>query len=440
MGNVFQVPSFRFAILCICAVSMQKTSGSSWDNLTVLDTVWRELPPYSYAADDGVVDGVLPTVLGEMMERCYQDVYSVDYTTQVGNGIDLEIKYNDGNVTMALPVAFPYLQPCKSNSTVFIPVIQSPGAVLVMAIDQSRQVGSDMVNIIFEGWPLLLIILISAGLAGTVMWLLDRLWNPLEFPRPFIRGFWEGFWWAFVTMTTVGYGDRSPRSIPARLFGIAWIIVGIAILSVFTAIVTTEMTEQTFAIEYHLEGMKLGALNGTEDHRLAVQSGAEVTVYNTLSELYTSVDNMSGYLLDQLIAAAEIDEIGKLGHGIAIFVENPVHYGILVTNIEDDKVQCFNNYVMNNRHRIFSELSKRVKPLRPYTLDVLIEEEPLFHTETIMLILYGLAGWAAVIVIGVIWEFTYYRPKHKRRKAAKKEIASTKTSKAVSWIVYMAKP
>ena len=42
-------------------------------------------------------------------------------------------------------------------------------------------------------------------------------------------------------MTTVGYGDKAPRSIPARLFSIIWIIVGITTFSIVTAMLTTEI-------------------------------------------------------------------------------------------------------------------------------------------------------------------------------------------------------
>ena len=38
------------------------------------------------------------------------------------------------------------------------------------------------------------------------------------------------------------YGDKSPRSIPARLFAVVWITVGLVILAMFMGIVTTSLT------------------------------------------------------------------------------------------------------------------------------------------------------------------------------------------------------
>jgi voltage-gated potassium channel len=46
---------------------------------------------------------------------------------------------------------------------------------------------------------------------------------------------WEGIWWAWVTVTTVGYGDLVPVSPVGRLFASVLILMGIAIFSLLTA-------------------------------------------------------------------------------------------------------------------------------------------------------------------------------------------------------------
>ena len=45
----------------------------------------------------------------------------------------------------------------------------------------------------------------------------------------------DGFWWAWVTMTTVGYGDLVPTTLEGRLVGMLLILVGIALFSLLTA-------------------------------------------------------------------------------------------------------------------------------------------------------------------------------------------------------------
>ena len=45
----------------------------------------------------------------------------------------------------------------------------------------------------------------------------------------------EGIWWAWVTMSTVGYGDVVPVSNVGRIFGALLILMGLALFSVITA-------------------------------------------------------------------------------------------------------------------------------------------------------------------------------------------------------------
>merc|ERR1711962_1046511 len=79
-------------------------------------------------------------------------------------------------------------------------------------------------------------------ISGFLCWLLERKRNETQFPRGFMLGWFEGIWWSFISMTTVGYGDKAPKSFPARLFSVIWIIVGIISFSLVTAMLTSEIT------------------------------------------------------------------------------------------------------------------------------------------------------------------------------------------------------
>jgi voltage-gated potassium channel len=48
---------------------------------------------------------------------------------------------------------------------------------------------------------------------------------------------WDGVWWAVTTMTTVGYGDISPKTVPGRIIGMAVMFVGIGFIAVLTGAV-----------------------------------------------------------------------------------------------------------------------------------------------------------------------------------------------------------
>lgn len=63
--------------------------------------------------------------------------------------------------------------------------------------------------------------------------------DPARFPDP-----WRGVWWAFVTVTTVGYGDVVPSSPLGRIVAVCLMLVGIGFLSLLTASVAAKFMEQ----------------------------------------------------------------------------------------------------------------------------------------------------------------------------------------------------
>lgn len=76
---------------------------------------------------------------------------------------------------------------------------------------------------------------------GTLAWLFEHRKNPDEF-KPGFKGLWSGIWWSAVTMTTVGYGDKSPRSTGGRVIALIWMFSAIIIISGFTASIASSLT------------------------------------------------------------------------------------------------------------------------------------------------------------------------------------------------------
>jgi polar amino acid transport system substrate-binding protein len=85
---------------------------------------------------------------------------------------------------------------------------------------------------------LLVLLLVFA----TLVWLLERHRNPENFGGPKMRGLGDAIWWSASTMTTVGYGDRTPVTLWGRLAGIVWMFASIVLLSAFIALVTSAFT------------------------------------------------------------------------------------------------------------------------------------------------------------------------------------------------------
>ena len=79
-------------------------------------------------------------------------------------------------------------------------------------------------------------------IAGALVWLFERRGNGDMFGEDPVQGLGHGIWWAAVTMTTVGYGDKAPRTFGGRIVAIVWMFASIIVISSFTAAITTSLT------------------------------------------------------------------------------------------------------------------------------------------------------------------------------------------------------
>ncbi len=93
---------------------------------------------------------------------------------------------------------------------------------------------------------IILSLLLLISVFGFLAWIFERHHNP-DFGHG-LKGFWNGFWWSAVTMTTVGYGDKSPQTVGGRIIGLIWMFLGIIMISSITAAITSTLTVRKMEI------------------------------------------------------------------------------------------------------------------------------------------------------------------------------------------------
>lgn len=57
------------------------------------------------------------------------------------------------------------------------------------------------------------------------------------------------------------YGDCYPKSVGGRLFAVMWILVGMCIISIFTAALTSSLTALSLETKVNLPGAKVGTVH-----------------------------------------------------------------------------------------------------------------------------------------------------------------------------------
>lgn len=105
-------------------------------------------------------------------------------------------------------------------------------------------------------------------IVGFLVWLFERRGNADQFGGRAWEGIGSGFWWSAVTMTTVGYGDKAPRTLGGRIIGLVWMFAAIIIISSFTAAITSALTIGQLGSSIHgpadLPGVRVaGVANST---------------------------------------------------------------------------------------------------------------------------------------------------------------------------------
>ena len=83
---------------------------------------------------------------------------------------------------------------------------------------------------------------VLVGAVGLLIWLLEKDKNREHFGGTPAKGLGAAFWWSAVTMTTVGYGDKAPKTPGGRIIATIWMFMAIIVISSFTAAITSSLT------------------------------------------------------------------------------------------------------------------------------------------------------------------------------------------------------
>ena len=75
--------------------------------------------------------------------------------------------------------------------------------------------------------------------ASTLVWLVEH-----SVPGATIVSFGDAIWWGFVTITTVGYGDYYPITVPGRIIAVGLMLGGIVIIGSVSATVISALNDQ----------------------------------------------------------------------------------------------------------------------------------------------------------------------------------------------------
>ena len=132
--------------------------------------------------------------------------------------------------------------------------------------------------------------------AGAIVWLFEQNRNSEMFGGRAVKGIGQGMWWAAVTMTTVGYGDKAPKTLGGRMVALVWMLASIFLIASFTATITTHLTVGELSGKVRgirdLPDVRVGSVTQSESMSFLVENGIVVASFeNEQKGLQSIVEN-----------------------------------------------------------------------------------------------------------------------------------------------------
>eukprot|EP00794_Sanderia_malayensis_P018944 gene18944-20850_t len=327
----------------------KRTNSSNGLLVESMQIIYYNAPPYIlYDNKTKTAKGILKAMLSEAIKLCCFGCNRINYKPPIKNLAEMfSQKVMNYSYTAILPVLA-----TKSVNEYFagpfISILATPGVTYVTKYNEVAESLGNMLNAISHTWQLLVLSIMLSLNAGFIVWILDTRKNETDFPRAFPQGAIEGSWWAFVSMTTVGYGDRCPKSITSRMFAIIWILFGIALSGIFTASLTSALTMSASTITVDLRSKKVGVLNTTRyEQNIAVREGAIPVEFADIKSMKAALksDQIAGLLVDNNVLGYYWTYIE---HGMKLSVNTKIknsdtNYGIMfLTTFGNNKSRAFN--------------------------------------------------------------------------------------------------
>ncbi|WNO54938.1 transporter substrate-binding domain-containing protein [Stakelama saccharophila] len=169
----------------------------------------------------------------------------------------------------------------------------------------------------FFTWSFLSAVLLLAGVllvVGFLFWLAERRHNRDEFGGKPLDGIGSGFWFSAVTMTTVGYGDKAPRTLAGRIIALVWMFAAIIIISTFTGLIASSLTEGRLSGKItgpdDLAGVAVGTVPGSAAEEWLNDRGVGFRPFNGIDEGLKAVrsGNISAFVYDRPLLVSKLKQ------------------------------------------------------------------------------------------------------------------------------------
>lgn len=249
----------------------------------VLNVAVFNSAPFCEHYSDGAYGGLMVDLWEDIAKR---NNYQYKYYDETVQGLLTGIESGKYDVGLgALPIT-----PKREKYVDFSHAVNHSGIGYAMAKDNNILSKNSIYQLVISLLELLAGLLVLLLLSGIVVWWAERK-HTRDNPDSGISSIYDALWWSAVTMTTVGYGDKVPKSAIGKFLGIIWIFASILLLSLFTANASAILSQDHHVLDINsvtdLRSLKVGS---------AIKSAGEELLHDehidheTYKDIYIALD------------------------------------------------------------------------------------------------------------------------------------------------------
>ena len=223
----------HFVLGCCLAMSVAGASGAE----PPLRVAVYDVPPYGNANPDGSISGISVDLWRRIAERLQRQftLIPVSEMETILSGLEqnrFDAAIGAITITPEREKRVDFSYPAhRSGVAVALRKDKGPLSALKSYAAATSELG-----------PLILGSLAMLVLIGISMWFIESRHPASHGSESSVVTLRDGLYWAIVTMTTVGYGDKTPKSTTGRVIAVSWMFASLVWVSLLSTSLVSRLT------------------------------------------------------------------------------------------------------------------------------------------------------------------------------------------------------
>ncbi len=277
--------------LCFAQENLETSSNDSGETKKLVVAI-KQAEPFSFKNFAGGWEGISV----ELWKGIANEL-ELDYSFEEATLVDMLIGVSEGKFDAAIGALT--ITAKREESLDFTHSFYATGLSIAVRDETAGILQVLRSFFSFEFILAISVLVLCLFIAGFLVWLFERHQNE-EFKG--LQGFGSSFWWSAVTMTTVGYGDKTPRTFGGRTIALIWMFTSLIIISGIIAMIASAFTVERLQTKISgpedLPNVQVATVLGSSSEEYLIE---KQIAYKTYESLLAALDGLHNAQVDAVV-------------------------------------------------------------------------------------------------------------------------------------------